>query len=316
MPGRCISKAGRRGPGGIDRSGGQGFDGGKKPAALLYLLLRHALQTGFHAAGVRLEAEAGLVTDTRAMLREPSFVHVQDQQGSESRYDVLFRPVEEITGQPKLRLGDYIARNIRRVDPEQQIAALERLSGVPAQLGASSRTSTPPATAGRLEERAAGCKLERMLERLSWDRDRPARNALACMRYGWLEPLQPEGKVLTPAELPKDLADEINRRDKVPLMRDSTNEGLIHAPSLNHATTAAVLRNGYLTNEGKLAVNLSSRRVRLALGILEGMRGGQSLGALLGYQFERHVHDNGPLQVRDLVYPMRRAFPLDGLLSS
>jgi hypothetical protein len=50
--------------------------------------------------------------------------------------------------------------------------------------------------------------------------------------------------------------------------------------------------------------------VRLALAILEGMRGGQSLGALLGYQFERHVHDNGPLQVRDLVYPLRRAFPL------
>ena len=93
-------------------------------------------------------------------------------------------------------------------------------------------------------------------------------------------------------------------------MRDSTNEGLIHAPSLNHATTAAVLRNGYLANEGRLAVNLSSRRVRLALGILEGMRGGQSLGALLGYQFERHVHDNGPLHVRDLIYQMRRAFPL------
>ena len=93
-------------------------------------------------------------------------------------------------------------------------------------------------------------------------------------------------------------------------MRDSTNAGLIHAPSLNHATTAAVLRNGYLANDGRLAVNLSSRRVRLALGILEGMRNGQSLGALLGYQFERHVHDNGPLQVRDLIYPLRRAFPL------
>src|SRR6185436_4548708 len=78
----------------------------------------------------------------------------------------------------------------------------------------------------------------------------------------------------------------------------------------NHATTAAVLRDGYLANGGRLAVNLTSRRVGLALGILEGMRNGQSLGALLGYQFERHVHDNGPLQVRDVIYVLRRAFPL------
>jgi hypothetical protein len=40
------------------------------------------------------------------------------------------------------------------------------------------------------------------------------------------------------------------------------------------------------------------------------MRSGQSIGALLGYQFERYVFDNGPLQVQDLIYPMRRAFPL------
>ena len=40
------------------------------------------------------------------------------------------------------------------------------------------------------------------------------------------------------------------------------------------------------------------------------MRGGQSLGALLGYEFERHVHDNGPLTVRALVYPLRREYPL------
>ena len=70
------------------------------------------------------------------------------------------------------------------------------------------------------------------------------------------------------------------------------NQGYIHAPSLNHAVTAAVLRNGYLSNAtpdnpGSLAVNLSSERVRLALSIIEGMKAEQSLGALLGYQFER-----------------------------
>ena len=40
-----------------------------------------------------------------------------------------------------------------------------------------------------------------------------------------------------------------------------------------------------------MAVNLSSERVRTALAFLEGIRHGQQLGALLGYQFERGLHD-------------------------
>ncbi|MCA1613607.1 MAG: hypothetical protein LC800_05505 [Acidobacteria bacterium] len=197
----------------------QGFDGGKKPAALLYLLLRHALQLSFHATVVKLGVDAGVIADAATLRRDPPFVHVAERQAaSESRYDLLFRADARVTQSADL--------------------------------------------------------------------------------------------TLTPVELPEDLDEPVNRRDKTPLVRDGTNGGLVHAPSINHATTAAVLRNGYLANDGRLAVDLSSRRVRLALGILEGMRNGQSLGALLGYQFERHVHDKGPLQVRDLVYHLRRQFPL------
>ncbi len=97
-----------------------------------------------------------------------------------------------------------------------------------------------------------------------------------------------------------------------PLLRDPANAGLVHAPSVDHAATAAVLRNGYIANDGRLAVDLSSRRVRLALDIVDGMRNGQPLGALLGYQLERHIHDHGPIQVRDLVYRLRKLFPLAG----
>jgi hypothetical protein len=139
---------------------------------------------------------------------------------------------------------------------------------------------------------------------------KPAASGLFLGACGWLEPLKPRAGALLPAGLPADLAEKVNQRDTVPLMRDTANAGLVHAPSINHATTAAVLRNGYLANDGRLAVNVTSRRVRLAMEILEGMRNGQSLGALLGYQLERHIHDNGPIGVRDLVYQLRRAFPL------
>ena len=128
--------------------------------------------------------------------------------------------------------------------------------------------------------------------------------------YGWVEQLRPEGKNLQAVELPADLADVVNAHDTAPLQKDPTNLGLIHTPSINHAATAAVLRNAHVAHSGEISVNISSRRVRSALAILEGMRGGQSLGALLGYEFERHVHDNGPLTVRALVYPMRREYPL------
>ena len=41
------------------------------------------------------------------------------------------------------------------------------------------------------------------------------------------------------------------------------------------------------------AVDLSSGRVRLALSLLDGVRQGQSLGTLLGYRFERSLHERG-----------------------
>ncbi|MGQ0603865.1 MAG: hypothetical protein ACT4QE_19460 [Anaerolineales bacterium] len=286
----------------------QGFDGNKKPAALLYLLLRHALQLSFRETGLRLQAEAGVEVDAAAA-REPAFVHVREVQGSESGYALLFRADERVTGRTDVRLGDYIARNLRLVNPDlrEQIEALERLSRVPTARLERVFAEHIDCCSYRLDSWKMGLlawQLEAMREQ------RQESSGLFLGAYGWLEPVQPEGKTLTPVTLPDDLAQEINRHDKTPLMRDDTNLGLIHAPSINHATTAAVLRNGYVANDGRLAVNLSSRRVRLALEILEGMRNGQSLGALLGYQFERHVHDHGPLQVRDLIYHLRRAFPL------
>ncbi|MGS2619513.1 hypothetical protein ACVCAH_34130 [Micromonospora sp. LZ34] len=306
----------------------QGFDGGGKPAALLYLLLRHALQLSFHVTGVRLQVAAGVLDDPAPRWREPQFVHVRAvEEHSESRYAELFRADARVTGSESVLLGDYIAGNARAVDPDlrEQIEALERLGQVPTARLERVFAEHIDTVGYRLDAWKAGLLTERL--------DRQRRHApvtadadaggggdgdgsdgepagLFLGAFGWLEDLRPAGRKLSPADLPDDLAAKVDRPGDPALMRDSTNQGLIAAPSLNHATTAAVLRNGYLANDGRLAVNLSSRRVQVALEIQEGMRGGQSVGALLGYRFERHVHDNGPLQVRDLIYHLRRAFPL------
>ena len=67
----------------------------------------------------------------------------------------------------------------------------------------------------------------------------------------------------------------------------------IHTPSLNQAAAAAVMRSAALraTNceQQPRRHRPSSRRVRLARWILEGVRNGRSLGELLGVRFERAV---------------------------
>jgi hypothetical protein len=89
-------------------------------------------------------------------------------------------------------------------------------------------------------------------------------------------------------------------------------DGFIHAPSMSHAAAAAILRSAYLNHESDdetalLALQLNSPRVRQALQLLDGMQNGNSIGELLGYYFERLLHDN---QLDQYLYDLRLAFPL------
>jgi hypothetical protein len=85
--------------------------------------------------------------------------------------------------------------------------------------------------------------------------------------------------------------------------------GYIHAPSPAQASAAAVLRNGYLSRGGggsPYAVDLSSARVREALRLLDGVRQGEPLAALLGYGLERDLHLHG---LEAAIAPLRGQFP-------
>lgn len=105
--------------------------------------------------------------------------------------------------------------------------------------------------------------------------------------YGWAEGIEPAG--------PRE------------------SEGYIHAPSVPHAATAGVLRGAYRAHERKaFAIDLTSARVRDAMDLIEGMRQGQSLSALIGYRVERAMHD-GDLHEDGLdafIFSLRVAAPL------
>lgn len=70
-------------------------------------------------------------------------------------------------------------------------------------------------------------------------------------------------------------------------------QGWLHAPSPTHAVAAGLLASAHQSNIGAkpgavpFAIDLSSSRGADLRRILEGMRRGQTIGALLGYQIER-----------------------------
>ncbi len=128
--------------------------------------------------------------------------------------------------------------------------------------------------------------------------------------YGWVENVTKRDKTA--------ITQAPNSHFALPLLYDSPNEGYLHAPSINQAAAAAVLRSGYATRGnttggGTLAVNIASERVRYAMDILEGMKNGQGLSLLLGYHFERFMYESvsyNPGRIIDsFIDDLRVAFP-------
>lgn len=135
-------------------------------------------------------------------------------------------------------------------------------------------------------------RLDAWVTALAWrqlDRARtlPNSQGVALGGYGWLEAVRPRGA-------------------------NAASDGFVHTPSVAHANAAAVLRSAYLAHrdqpEGaRLQVDLSSRRVRGALALVDGVRQGQPIGALLGYRLERRLHE---LSLDALIAPLRALAPL------
>lgn len=309
----------------------KGFPG---PYPLLYILLKHALELGYHDAGVRTLDDAQLLnTQSRAELRrEPHFFHIEDTntplQGK-SRYEVLYTPVDRITG--KQTLVEYLTSNLKDLSTQgstrylwEQLRALEHLATIPTARLERAFVEHLDCCSYRLDAwmtglinfQLASMRFAGIPEGLGY------RKGIYLGAYGWLEDVRPENKILDPVEL-TDSQLNLIFNEQMPanknypsLVEDNKNEGYIHAPSVNHAMTAAILRNGFIAHDNDnqsalLKVNISSERIRLALNIIEGIRNGQNLAALLGYQFERGLHDRyEAAEVDQFIFPLRKVFPL------
>ncbi|TCC47508.1 hypothetical protein E0H75_22280 [Kribbella capetownensis] len=299
-----------------------GFTNDRPPRALLYLLSRHAVMLSSHDSALRMRTRATGVDHLTSGHREQPFVHVtEDAAESESRFLTLYSAAPEVTGDPDALLVDHLP-TVLGADPDiaelgEQIDAIERLADVPTANLERALVQHLDCCSYRLDAWWLGLAHERLVEQRYRPDFSDYRRGLHLGAYGVLEDVRPRADVPQEVALTGELAEVFTPPGAPPLFAAPDSDGFLHAPSLNQAATAAILRAGYLANAstenpGSLAVDLSSARVRIARSFLEGINSGQSLGALLGYQFERGLHDRYGLAVGvdRFVSALRRVFPL------
>jgi hypothetical protein len=301
----------------------RGFIDDRAPDALLYVMLRHALLLGYWDAALRLHESSGVVTGDAVKLarREPVTIHLAESAtSSESRYAPLYSRDSRVSGAPERTVADTIRQTIGTAPAaaalRDQVAALNVLKDVPtAQLERCLAEHIDTASY-RLDAWLLGL-IHLQLASLRYrtaDRPGEATHGIYLGAYGWLEHLHRKSAPLEPVTLDDELS-AVFGPEATPLRRDPDSGGHLFAPSMDHATTAAILRAGYLANASRgapaaLGVNLSSARVRVALWLIEGIRNGQPLGALLGYRFQRGLHEHAALALDKFLSPLRQQFPL------
>ena len=304
---------------GIDQIRREDLGPGKPaPQALLYSLLRHASMLSYWEASMELLlCVITLGADAR---REPEFLHISPNESIASKFEPLYRVQPEATNHEAVPLGEYLGRaEVLQNRPEarrlaEHKRALEHLANVPTARLERLFAEHTDLCSHRLD----AWKLGLIHVRLEEQRKKRGDRGLYLGAFAWLEDVKREPRTLTPVELPDDLEQVFGADAGAPLVRDSTNAGHMHAPSVDHAAAAAILRSGYITEADPqeaelLSVNLTSERVRTALDILHGQRRGQPLAALLGYQLERGLHDRHGLgvgSVDQFILPLRQRFPL------
>jgi hypothetical protein len=269
------------------------------PDALLYLMLRHAILAEYDRAARRVLANRH--QSLRLEDREPELLEILAPPKLGPRQPPPLRtPWErfdlriDVTGDASL--GEFLADPSRRgsavpAGVRAILAALDAyrerfgaLEGLPTAELHRLFTETVDVYSHRLDAWVTSLATRR-LAALRAERPR----GVYLGSYGWVEDLR--------ADPPADTV-EVVLGDETTARARTDSGGYVYAPSMLHGATAAVLRSAFLSRSGpgrrRYRVDLSSRRVRTALGLLDAVRANQPLGAVLGHQFERGLHEGHP----------------------
>jgi len=252
---------------------------------LLQALLRHALLREHAMAAAKLLATPAL--PATQLLRDAELVDLLHLPAPTPSWNwQRSQPVPGVT--PPIKVGPFL--NAARDFGTPALASLGEFRAGLGRLAASDAATLQRHVAGTLD--ACSHRLDAWITSLATRRLAQMRSlratGLAIGGYGWVEQLRPAAPSATIDPPPGESA---------PLALYADDPGYLLAPSINQAMTAALLRNAHLSHgaaaDGPLAIDLSSSRVRIARHLFDGVRQGQSLGALLGYGFERRLHEAG-----------------------
>jgi predicted nucleic acid-binding Zn-ribbon protein len=314
--------------------------GGTPPSALLYLMLRNALLLQLHNGSYewlqeRTTFDSVLTQATSAT----TLAGMRASQPALSKFEIMATRVdvaEPTHPVPSTTVADWIWNGPPPAEVEaaflrEQKNALQNLAGTPTARLERCLAEHLDCCNYRLDAWQTGLFAQRLQTQRTSGQGRRTGTYLGA--FGWVENLKPSVKMFLSAD---SLPTSLRPADSHPILEEdevissmraglvgTRQGGFVHAPSLSHAAAAALLRNAYLSHAQPaqaemFSVNLSSERVRRGQFVLEGMRNGQPIEALLGYQFERGLHDRTSasaargdipvLELNEFILPFRQAF--------
>ena len=271
-----------------DITNGIGFDGDK--GALLYLLLQYACQLKYTTSGMYLKASAlgKSVDEIIYQYRENQVI----ASLSNSSMSLLYQPEQKITGSRTQSVYDFIHVSVKQnTGSSEGIVKLQNYNTYLQALAKLPTAALQRAMAGhfdvcshRLDAWVSGAINSHLRRHRKQNNTDEWSKGIYMGAYGYLENVKQSSK---------------------------STYGYMLAPSLNHAATGAILKNAQISYAGNTEnpynINLSSTRVKWAVHIIECMRNGQELPEILGYRFERSLHEQ---QLDKYIKELRDAYPL------
>ncbi|EWC59872.1 hypothetical protein UO65_4875 [Actinokineospora spheciospongiae] len=266
------------------------------PAAstpLLYRLVRHALLVEFGMAAERVLGP----------LAEPELVGVDDRAATQTVFTRLDSPMPGWSGSVGAWVRGPGAADSRAHQVTEASTAVRALADVPPADLERMLAQQLDTTSHRLDAWLTSLATRR----LEWQRAAKP-TGVHLGGYGWVTDVvpRPTAPSRVTALPPDEAGPLVNAGSDVP--------SPIHAPSPAHAVTAAVLRAAQRAHgdrpDAPTAVDLTSERARAAAWVLDGVRQGQPLGALLGARVERWVRDHPLPALSSWIDRLRALAPL------
>lgn len=293
------------------------------PNALLYLMLRKSLLDQLYSASARWMEDRDVPVAETSLAR--NFLNIRPEP-SLSKWEVMKAQVgiaDSNSAIAHLTVAEHLLGDTSPAEAgflNDVRAAIAELAQLPTARLERCFTEHIDTCSYRLDAWQTALFHVRLQEQrgIAEGSDRnQRRQGINLGAYGWIEDVRPSSK----REIVREpVHEKLQPKDGATLYEYTDNGGFVHAPSLNHAMAAAVLRSGYMAHAspadpGVMAVNISSERARRAMSVLQGIRQGQTLEALLGYQFERGLHDRASaditLNLNLHIYSFRDRYPYE-----